>query len=295
MKTLKLVVLAGLILAMAVAWWMWRQPRVKTIPASGGANMQVTLADRGHFMQNDPRWAKQRFGSRDTLAGAGCTMSSVAMAMNNLGHATDPGQLAAALTAGKGITPEGWILWEAVSRVSNGGLRVEVHTEPSQERLDACLARGEYPIVKFFIRGVVPHWVVLVGKRGGTYLMRDPLIAGAAPLPLTRRTAVIYSVRCIGLNPHAVQVSRPEPPQPAPPKPAPASAQSQPAPAAPPQPAPAAAPPRPAPASAPPQPAPVSTPPKPVPAAVPPPPAPAPAPSESAGPPQMGGEPPRTP
>jgi hypothetical protein len=136
-------------------------------------------------------------------------MSSVAMAMNNLGHATDPGQLAVALTAEKGITTEGWILWDAVSRVSKGALRAEVHTEPSQERLDACLARGDYPIVKFFIRGVVPHWVVLVGKRGGTYFMRDPLIAGAAPLPLTRRIG--YLLRAL----HRAQsraVRTPQPP-----------------------------------------------------------------------------------
>jgi hypothetical protein len=277
MKALKLLLFAVLIAAIAVAWWMWRQPRGKWVPASGGSNLSVKLPDRAHFLQKDPRWAGHRLGGRDTLGGAGCLVTSVAMAMSDLGHPTDPGQLNAALAAEKGVTAGGWLLWDAVSRVTRGALRAEVYAEPSLRRLDACLARGDYPIVKYFIRGVIPHWVVLVGKRNGTYFMRDPLIAGAAPVPLTRRTQAIFSVRCIGVNPRAVRAPRtaaripPAVPAPsAPPAVPPRSASSAvPAPsipsAVPPQPVPPVVPPPPAPSAVPAPSAPAAIPPRPVP------------------------------
>ncbi|MEJ2123318.1 MAG: hypothetical protein P8Y47_00590 [Alphaproteobacteria bacterium] len=173
--------------------------REKTIPAFGGAELSVQLADNAHFLQNDPRWAAERMGNPngDTLQRAGCTIASVAMALTNLGHSFDPGQLNTALTANNGYTSRSWLIWGAISRVTKGGARAVVYREPSQKRLDACLKRGDYPIVKFRIADVIPHWVVVVGKRQGTYYIRDPLIKEPAPIPLTRRTQVLYSVRCI--------------------------------------------------------------------------------------------------
>lgn len=148
------------------------------------------------------RWANFHLGTpnTETLAKAGCTVSSVAMAMTNLGVPYDPGQLSNTLTTEDGFTPRGLLKWDGISRVTKGKIRVDVHSAPSLDKLDACLTRGDYPIVKFLIGGIVPHWVVVVGKHDGTYSMRDPLIDEAAPSPLTRRTPVILSVRCIGLT-----------------------------------------------------------------------------------------------
>jgi hypothetical protein len=47
----------------------------------------------------------------------------------------------------------------------------------------------------------MPHWVVLVGKQGKTYLIRNPMLKDAEPVPLTQRTPVVLSVRCIGQSP----------------------------------------------------------------------------------------------
>jgi hypothetical protein len=190
--------LVGLIVvAAAIMYWK----RDQWAPAFGGSNISVQLTDTAHYQQNDPRWGNLRLGSAnaETLAKAGCTISSVAMAMTNLGVPYDPGQLSTALTAEDGFTPQGLLKWDGISRVTKGKVRVDVHSAPSLDKLDACLARGDYPIVKFLIGGVIPHWVVLVGKHNGTYSMRDPLIDEPAPSPLTRRTPVILSVRCIGL------------------------------------------------------------------------------------------------
>ena len=161
--------------------------------------MRVQLADGARYFQRDARWVGQRLGgSADTVGSAGCAVTSVAMAMTNLGYPIDPGQLSGALTANGGFTGDGWLVWDTVRRLSKRTLRVEVHEAPSLEKLDACLAAGDYPLVKFMLKRGIPHWVLLVGKRDGTYLMRDPLLNEAAPSPLTRRTRVILSVRCIG-------------------------------------------------------------------------------------------------
>ena len=183
----------------ALIFWFWLQPPVKSIPAFGGSPMRVQLADGARYFQRDARWVGQRLGgSADTVGSAGCAVTSVAMAMTNLGYPIDPGQLSGALTAKGGFTGDGWLVWDAVRRLSKKTLRVEVHEAPSLEKLDGCLAAGDYPLVKFMLKRGIPHWVLLVGKRDGTYFMRDPLLNEAAPSPLTRRTRVILSVRCIG-------------------------------------------------------------------------------------------------
>lgn len=200
MKRIGIALLAVVVLAGAAGVWFWNKSRGKWAPAFGGSDLSVQLADGTRYLQNDPRWASHRLGNLngETLGDAGCTVSSVAMAMTNLGHPVDPGQLNAALAADGGFTQQGWLMWDAISRVTKGAIRAEVHAEPSLDRLDACLARGDYPIVKFLIGGVIPHWVQIVGKDKGTYYMRDPAIDEPGTSPLTRRTPIILSVRCIG-------------------------------------------------------------------------------------------------
>lgn len=195
------VILAGL--------WLHDRYGEKSIPAFGGSNLSVKLPDKAQFQQADPRWSSARMGRPDanTLANAGCTVASVAMALTNLGYPFTPGELNAALTAEGGFTQRSWLVWDSVSRVTKGGVRIDIHREPSQDKLDACLARGDYPVVRFRIAQVIPHWVLVVGKHDGTYFIRDPGINEPEPVPLTRRTSVIYSVRCIGKAPGAAKTA----------------------------------------------------------------------------------------
>jgi hypothetical protein len=191
------------VVVVVIIGWLWRRPEVKWAPSSGGADLSVQLPDRVHYQQGDPRWSDDTLGAIEnngSLGGYGCTVASVAMAMTNLGHPTDPGKLNADLAAGGGFTKRGWLMWDKISNLTNGALRAEVYDAPSLEAMDACLMRGDYPIVKFMIGigKVMPHWVVLVGKQGKTYLIRDPMSKEAEPVPLTQRTPVVLSVRCVG-------------------------------------------------------------------------------------------------
>lgn len=199
-RSYKLAALAFLAIAVAGGFWLHGRLGKGTAPAFGGSNLSVRLADNAHFQQDDPRWSAMRMGgpTGDSLGPAGCTVTSVAMALTNLGHPFDPGRLTTALNAENGFTQRSWLIWDAVPRAAKGAVRIEIHQEPALDKLDACLARGDYPIVKFYLYKIVPHWAVLVGKHQGTYYMRDPLIDEPNPVPLTRRTSVIHSVRCIG-------------------------------------------------------------------------------------------------
>jgi hypothetical protein len=206
MKPIRTALLALAVVFVVMIAQQWRSPQVKWAPASGGADISVQLADLVHFQQGDPRWSANSLGAiknNGSLAKFGCTITSVAMAMTNLGHPTDPGRLNAELAAGGGFTKQGWLLWDKISHLTNGALRAEVYDAPSLEAMDACLMRGDYPIVKFMIgNGLTgkgtPHWVILVGKQGKTYFIRDPMSKEAEPVPLTRRTPAVLSVRCIG-------------------------------------------------------------------------------------------------
>jgi hypothetical protein len=194
---------AALVFVMLAAFgglWLHGRFSEGAVPASGGSDLSIRLADHAHFQQDDPRWAAMPMGDSfgDQLGPAGCTVTSVAMAMTNLGLPFDPGQLTTALNAENGFTQRSWLVWQALPRVAKGAVRIDIHEQPALDKIDACLARGDYPIVKFYLYKVIPHWAVLVGKHQGTYFMRDPLIDEPHPVPLTRRTSVIHSVRCFG-------------------------------------------------------------------------------------------------
>ncbi|TDU72858.1 hypothetical protein EI77_01324 [Prosthecobacter fusiformis] len=66
--------------------------------------------------------------------------------------------------------------------------------------MDRALERGEYPVIKFILPAGIPHWVVVVGKDGYEYLVQDPLVASAKPVPLSIRASGIYSVRVVRRN-----------------------------------------------------------------------------------------------
>lgn len=168
------------------------------IAPTGGADFSF-LRDGYVFNQRDPAWKDQQLGmSGDSVGDYGCTLTATAMASANLGHGTDPGRLNTALNAVEGYTPDGLLIWSAMSKVSKGAIIVDWHDTPTPEAIDACLVElGGHPIIQFQLVGGVMHWVVIVGKQGTRWLIRDPLISTRAPIELERRAGSIRAVRCI--------------------------------------------------------------------------------------------------
>lgn len=175
--TLLLIVLGALAwLAFWVAGWMELRP----VSASGGLYFpgQVELYVP-QFFQGDPRWEVDPLGaSSGTLGAEGCAVSSAAMTLAGYGVDVDPGRLNKFLTAlPGGYTPEGWIYWEKAAEFDpdfTAKLLPHYEDKPSYFLIDWNLMEGNPVIVRLRYSGGITHFVVICGKQGFDYLVRDP-------------------------------------------------------------------------------------------------------------------------
>jgi len=193
---------AVLLLALAVcaagAFWYLRGRNSPPIAAAGGAPFaNFTALATPHYLQRDPQWGNDTIGSGETMAKVGCAVSSLAMALEHYGVSFTPKALNDALKANGGYTRRGWILWGAVSKLSAGKVAVRILDRPAHGDIDAALRAGHPVLVKVFINRVIPHWVLVVGKDGADYLMRDPLNDAKTLTEVATYHSDIYGVRII--------------------------------------------------------------------------------------------------
>lgn len=193
---LLVLVLAATSCAMLRTCWARLAP---AIAATGGRELHLRLPDEGRtHLQKDKRWAADQLGpSTGTLGSHGCLVSSVAMACTDLGVELTPKELNERLKQADGFLPQGWVVWNAIPRVTDNKLTAEYHPASSHKIMDAALAHGAYPVVKYFLLGGIQHWCVIVGKEGQEYLARDPLRDDKEPVKLSELTAKVYAVRAI--------------------------------------------------------------------------------------------------
>ncbi|OYW75738.1 MAG: hypothetical protein B7Z37_12000 [Verrucomicrobia bacterium 12-59-8] len=170
-----------------------------SIASTGGKKLHLRLPDDGRtHLQKDKRWAADQLGtSTGTLGSHGCLVSSVAMACSDLGVKLTPKELNERLKKAGGFLPQGWVVWNAIPRVTDNKLAADYHSSASHAIMDAALERGAYPVVKYFLPGGIQHWCVIVGKDGLEYLARDPLRDDEKPVKLSELTAKVYAVRVI--------------------------------------------------------------------------------------------------
>jgi hypothetical protein len=168
------------------------------IPAAGGAPFtNFSTIKTPHYLQRDPRWESDTIGGGETLGKVGCTVSSLAMALEYYGLSFTPQTLNAALKAHGGYTQRGWLLWSAVAKVTDGKVQVRVLANPTHDDIDSALRAGEPVLAKIFINRVIPHWVLVAGKDGTEYLMRDPLNDTMTLTPLASYGSDVYGVRIV--------------------------------------------------------------------------------------------------
>lgn len=165
----------------AFAWKSWPDySQKRKLAPSGGlyfptrVEIPVPL-----FSQADPAWADDALGpSGQTLAEAGCAVASAAMVLKFYGVDTDPGRLNALCDGNGGYTPQGWLYWEKAAEASNGRVRHAYEDLPSYWLMDSNLLRGNPVIVRVRLPSGITHFVVVMGKDGFDYLIRDPAGAG---------------------------------------------------------------------------------------------------------------------
>ncbi len=96
------------------------------------------------------------------------------MTLNFYGIDTDPQRLNQFLTTHNGYEGEGWLRWESAAEFSPGHVEKAYEDLPSFWLIDWNLLRGNPCIVRIRFPSGVTHFVVIAGKRGFDYLIRDP-------------------------------------------------------------------------------------------------------------------------
>lgn len=174
---LKVPLVIAVLAAIVGAWWLlgWSE-KVSSLPPRGGLWFPATvLNDVPHFAQNDPRWAGDTLGNTPGKLGAeGCAVASAAMVLASYGADVDPGRLNAHLRDNSGFTEQGWLYWEKACTYPPAIAEHIYEDEASHFLIDWNLLRGNPVIVRLRYPGGVTHFVVIVGKSGYEYLIRDP-------------------------------------------------------------------------------------------------------------------------
>jgi len=96
------------------------------------------------------------------------------MIFQTYGIDTDPQRLNWFLTAVDGYTAQGWLYWDRAAWWAPNRVRHVYEDLPSYSLIDANLARGNPVIVRVRFRNGITHFVVVAGKEGFDYLIRDP-------------------------------------------------------------------------------------------------------------------------
>lgn len=171
-----LLVLAG---AGGTGGWYWFGKRV--LPPAGGfyypgrLELNVPL-----FLQGDPAWGHDLLAASasHTLGQVGCAVSAAAMVMKSYGIDTDPGRLNLFLRGSGGFDENNDLRWEGPVVMAPTVFRHAYEDLPSYYLIDSNLYRGNPVIVRLHLPSGWTHFVVIMGKQGWDYLIRDPSSAG---------------------------------------------------------------------------------------------------------------------
>lgn len=176
--------LAVLLAVGGLAWWVAEWMALRPLAPSGGLFIPGRIEVPGpHFLQFDPRWAGEKLGpTEDSMGSVGCAVTSAAMVLAGYGAEIDPGRLNAFLTSAPGgYTPQGWLYWEKAAEIAPGltpDLLPHYEDRPSYFLIDSNLLRGNPVIIRLRYASGITHFMVVCGKEGFDYLVRDPGLGG---------------------------------------------------------------------------------------------------------------------
>lgn len=203
----------ALLIAIGIFAWDWLTPRAEIAPSGGLFFPGEKILPVPQFFQGDPRWAGDPLGPTPATMGAeGCAVASAAMVLASYGVDVDPGRLNAFATQKSGYTPQGWLYWEAAAAYPPAVARKAYEDRPSYALIDRNLLAANPVIIRIRHPGGGTHFVVIVGKRGFDYLIRDPGARGEQGVyPLKEYGRPIEALRFFEkTNPGAVAWTPPE-------------------------------------------------------------------------------------
>lgn len=150
------------------------------------------------YLQRDSRWENEAVGGSGQPIGAvGCTLCSVSMAFTHLGVAVTPKEFNDYLKTHSGYNEKGMLVWGSAATFSKGKIAFEIPGKPSFEAIDNALRSGQLVVVKVLLYGTVAHWVLIVGKDGEEYLVKNPLNDAFTLEKLSSLSGRIESIRIV--------------------------------------------------------------------------------------------------
>jgi len=198
-QLLKIAAVLGVFACIIYAAGVWERWNTKAFlePSGGRYFFQRMEISVPLFRQNDPRWGSEQLAETEgTIGSEGCAVSSAAMVLAAYGIDTDPPRLNRFLVEHGGYTPQGWIYWEKAAELEPGRARHVYEDLPTYWEIDRNLARGNPVIVRLRLPSRTTHFVVLAGKEGFDYLVRDPGAGAAKGLyPLREFGSLIEGLR----------------------------------------------------------------------------------------------------
>lgn len=196
---IKLVVPLVLVAALiAGGLWIWQYTTPGPVAGRGGIYFpNEVLIEVPQFFQHDPRWANDPLGpTTGTLGAEGCAVAAAAMVIASYGADTDPGRLNTFVQSIGGFTEQGWLYWEAAAEYPPVVADHVYEDLPSHFLIDKNLIQGNPVIVRLRYPSGITHFVVIVGKRGFDYLVRDPGRGGENGIyPLVQFLSPIEALR----------------------------------------------------------------------------------------------------
>ncbi len=168
--------LLGLLIAIPTlvlfAVWIWRMP----LSGRGGLPIPGELViEVPQFFQGDPDWGKDPLGETPgTLGSQGCAVSSASMVLGYYGMDIDPSRLNHFLIDHNGYEGKAWLKWESAAEYSPRLVEKAYEDLPSYALIDWNLLCGNPVVIRIRRTDGITHFVVIVGKRGFDYLIRDP-------------------------------------------------------------------------------------------------------------------------
>ena len=187
------VVVAG---AAVYVDWTWKR---KLSPRGGRPFLTRVELPVPSFQQSDDKWSDDALGGvaeNGTLGGEGCAVAAAAMVFKFYGIDVDPQLLNWFLTGVGGYTDQGWIYWDRAAWFAPDRVRHVYEDLPSYKLIDSNIAHGNPVIVRVRLASGITHFVVIAGKDGFDYLVRDPGAGSAKGLyPLRELGSDIEALR----------------------------------------------------------------------------------------------------
>ena len=175
----------------------YSKERIEAIPSiSQTATKDIEpLKIPSFYNQRDKRWALDKLGNtNETVGKVGCLISSICMNISYYQKDIDPKNLNQKLRELDGYTNRGWLIWSKLQEIDK---KFSISfPKLSHKSIEKYLLQQKPVLAKVYINKIIPHWVLIVGKKDNEYLMLDPLGDGEIT-KVSSYGGYIYSVRVL--------------------------------------------------------------------------------------------------